>query len=467
MESAQAVCNHHLGGHREDTSLPAARRSLPQCGDSAQGGGVSGIYIEYIPLADLQRWPRNPKRHDLALLVRSVGRFGFVNPVLIDERSGRLVVGHGRLEILQRMKDEGQAPPERIKVEGGEWLIPVIRGIRFNSDQEAEAYLVADNRTTELGGWDDEALAALLQELAEDEELLESTGFDTADLDALLAQINEELTDTRAAVTDGAGDKRASRVDLVYTAGTIGGQGHQEPGTVLTHCCLAVKSGWLYGLQSSSGACATTKHQEAHRPAFIDNDYFHYDHGLHLAVVKHWGPKYATVRDIMTERQCQEAGIAYHPLEQIIDWAWEIAEHAENVIVIPKYDCIAQLPESFMLGYSIPTSHGGTPVPVERFKGRRVHLLGGSPNKQIAYWQAIPDEVESLDNNYILKIAGYGNAWMPDGSTRSLTELGFGLLTNPLFVALVISLGNFAAYFNKCGAEDAQVTEDDTLSVSG
>ena len=66
----------------------------------------------------------------------------------------------------------------------------------------------------------------------------------------------------------------------------------------------------------------------------------------------------------------------------------------------------------------------------------------------------------SIDNNYILKIANYGNVWCPDGKTRSLTDLGFGKLTNPLYVSLAISLGNMAAYFRKQGVEDAQIQED-------
>jgi len=90
---------------------------------------------------------------------------------------------------LQQMKARGMQPPARIEVRDGEWYVPVVRGVAFNSDAELEAYLVADNRLVELGGWDDETLAALLSDLAaEDEELLAATGYDADDLDALLAE---------------------------------------------------------------------------------------------------------------------------------------------------------------------------------------------------------------------------------------------------------------------------------------
>jgi len=48
-------------------------------------------------------------------------------------------------------------------VKGKEWLVPVIRGIKFKNRKEAEAYLLADNQTTILGGWNDKALAEMLK----------------------------------------------------------------------------------------------------------------------------------------------------------------------------------------------------------------------------------------------------------------------------------------------------------------
>jgi hypothetical protein len=101
--------------------------------------------IDYVPLEEVKAWPRNPKLHDLSTLGDSVRRFGFIQPLLIDERSGQLVAGHGRLETLLKMQSEGSDPPDRVKKKGKSWLLPVIRGISFENDREAEAYLLADN----------------------------------------------------------------------------------------------------------------------------------------------------------------------------------------------------------------------------------------------------------------------------------------------------------------------------------
>ena len=94
-----------------------------------------------------------------------------------DERTGQLVSGHARCDSLNRAKAEGKEPPERIRVENGEWLVPVVCGVTFANDSEAEAYLLADNQTTILGGWDDDELKEIIASLGA-EEALAGTGFE-------------------------------------------------------------------------------------------------------------------------------------------------------------------------------------------------------------------------------------------------------------------------------------------------
>lgn len=143
--------------------------------------------IEYVPLSEIQRWPRNPKTHDEAGLDESLERFGFVNPLLLDEGTGRLVAGHGRLEALLRRKAAGKAPPARVATRGAEWLAPVLRGMSFRDEREAEAYLLADNRLTELGGWDMVALADMLRPASVEGVLsVAGTGFSDAEASRLL-----------------------------------------------------------------------------------------------------------------------------------------------------------------------------------------------------------------------------------------------------------------------------------------
>lgn len=148
--------------------------------------------IEYQPIDQLIGAPTNPKRHDVDLVRRSIGRFGYVAPAIVDERTGRLVVGHGRTEALCALRDAGGTPPDGVRQDDtGTWLVPVLRGWSSRSDEEAAAYLVADNRHTELGGWDQQELHDLLTGL-EDPDLVDIAGFSATDLDELLTLINED-----------------------------------------------------------------------------------------------------------------------------------------------------------------------------------------------------------------------------------------------------------------------------------
>lgn len=147
------------------------------------------VRIEYMPIEKLKKWLQNPKDHNLGELFQSINRFGYVAPILIDERSKKIVAGHGRLDSLLQMKADGQDPPERIISKNGSWLVPIIRGVRFNSDKEAEGYLLADNRLTEIGGWHEDVLAEILSEFAK-EDKLDGMGWDAEDVDELIKALN-------------------------------------------------------------------------------------------------------------------------------------------------------------------------------------------------------------------------------------------------------------------------------------
>lgn len=160
---------------------------------------MSGAYrVEHVDVDEVARWPRNPKLHDEAGIDESLQRFGFTAPLLLDETTGRIVAGHGRLEALLRRRAAGKPPPARVRVEGRRWLVPVLRGVSFASEAEAEAYLVADNRLTERGGWDQEALGEIVRDLQESGAGLAGTGF-AADYGQRLAESFEAVPATGSA----------------------------------------------------------------------------------------------------------------------------------------------------------------------------------------------------------------------------------------------------------------------------
>ena len=203
------------------------------------------IRVEYSPLSEIQTWRRNPKDHDLGQLHQSMSRWGYVQPVLLNEDSERLVAGHGRLEALAQMKAAGTDPPEGIQVsEDGDWMVPVIRGVSFTDEAEAEAYGIADNRLVILGGWDDGKLTEILGELATESDLgLAGTGYDTDDLDDLLSRLgtSPDLDEPDGGIdTPEGADELPTEVEALTKAGDV-----VQVGRHTLHCgdCIEVMRG--------------------------------------------------------------------------------------------------------------------------------------------------------------------------------------------------------------------------------
>lgn len=364
----------------------------------------------------------------------SIEQFGAGRSILLD-RDNEVIAGN---KTLQALIDAGY--DELLVVESDGKTAVAVKRTDMDLDDPAtgaRGLAYSDNRASEVGlAWDAEQLIADMQSGLELE-----TWFREDELQALLEGLVTEDVPDYEPPTNPNPSQRILPLDFIYTL-----QGADAT------CCLAVRAGLKYGIQSKSySLCPYCGHvNENHDVVFIDNDYFDYDHAQHLAVVSEIKPKYATVRDVMSKKQCQKDGIEYFELAQILDWAEELNDYAQNVIVIPKYDCLDKIPEKFMLGYSVPTSHGGTPLPPESFGGRRVHLLGGSWRKQLDYLSLLKDDIVSVDNNYIQNIARqFGQVVYPDGSTAQLQDIGLGDVNNPRYVALAISFGNIASKLNE------------------
>ena len=141
--------------------------------------------IETVATADLVPYARNSRTHDdaqVAQLAASIREFGFTNPILIDEDNG-IIAGHGRVMAARKLDLD---------------VVPCLR-LTHLTEAQRRAYVIADNRLALNAGWDDEMLRvefAELQDLGFD---LDLTGFDSKELDALLAEpLEAGLTDDDA-----------------------------------------------------------------------------------------------------------------------------------------------------------------------------------------------------------------------------------------------------------------------------
>jgi len=162
------------------------------------------LELRYIPLDQAVLWDENPKRHDIGTLIRSIELHGFGDPPKYDEKLGGLVYGNGRTEALTRMQaEEMDTPRGVVKLDDGNWAVPVIFGVDAKSKDAAVAFAIDHNNLTLQGGdlgftdllriWDEEGLQQVLSGLPDANQLLAS--FDVTDLDALIGSPDFEPVD--------------------------------------------------------------------------------------------------------------------------------------------------------------------------------------------------------------------------------------------------------------------------------
>lgn len=146
--------------------------------------------LEYMPVDAIEEALVNPKDHDDALIDASMGRFGFMEIPVLDERTGRLVAGHGRRSRVMALRDAGDDPPEGVVVDkDGTWLLPVARGWSSKDDDDAHAAGIALNRGAEAGGWKVDVLFDVLNGFSTEPDGLVGLGFDVHELDDMVADL--------------------------------------------------------------------------------------------------------------------------------------------------------------------------------------------------------------------------------------------------------------------------------------
>jgi 3'-phosphoadenosine 5'-phosphosulfate sulfotransferase (PAPS reductase)/FAD synthetase len=140
---------------------------------------VRCAYDEMVSLEKIIPNPRNPNTHpkrQIELLAKIIDYQGWRAPISVSTRSGFIVRGHGRYEAAKLLK-EAAAPVDYqdYETEAQEW-----------------ADLVADNRIAELAEIDDKLLGSILTDLRGLDLDLEFTGFETREVDKLLADLSRE-----------------------------------------------------------------------------------------------------------------------------------------------------------------------------------------------------------------------------------------------------------------------------------
>jgi ParB-like chromosome segregation protein Spo0J len=132
------------------------------------------ITDETRKVADLKADPKNARRHSeaqIATIVQSIERFGYVNKIVIQPK-GQIIGGHATLEALKRLAHT-------------EIECRVVSGL---SPAQYAALALALNKIPENSSWDADVLRDVIGELHGADEDLGGIGFSTKELEGLMAE---------------------------------------------------------------------------------------------------------------------------------------------------------------------------------------------------------------------------------------------------------------------------------------
>lgn len=125
-----------------------------------------------VEIDSLRQHPENPRQGDVEAIMSSLRRFGQVRPIVVQEGTDIIVAGNHTFQAAKRL---GWDKIACVKV-------PL-------TDEEAMAYLLADNRLGDKASYDDQGLLAVLERVM-DSTGLEGTGFTPDDVDDLMAALD-------------------------------------------------------------------------------------------------------------------------------------------------------------------------------------------------------------------------------------------------------------------------------------
>lgn len=162
------------------------------------------IVDDLIPLAtpieSLRHWEKNPRKGNIDAVARSLAKFGQRKPIVASRKTGEVIAGNHTLAAARHLG----------------WKQIAVVWVD-DDEQTAVAFALADNRTQDLGFYDEELLDELIESIKE-QDLLLATGY------------TEDAEDDFSSGVDPSGgiqipqfsDPNAMRTEMVESAdGTI------------------------------------------------------------------------------------------------------------------------------------------------------------------------------------------------------------------------------------------------------
>lgn len=140
---------------------------------------MTHLKVESFRLADLQTYHRNPRRGDVDAIAESLKARGQYRPIVVNigthaSHDYEILAGNHTYMAAKKLG----------------WKTIQATTVDVDDDQAAQIVL-ADNRLADLGGYDDQTLSDLLQDVSS----LDGLGWDRDDADALAAALDPDPND--------------------------------------------------------------------------------------------------------------------------------------------------------------------------------------------------------------------------------------------------------------------------------
>jgi len=145
---------------------------------------------ERVPLTDLNLYHKNPRVGDTQAIKGSIVANGIFRPVVVNkgtytDKPNEILAGNHTVKAIRELAEEhpDDARWQNVDV----WMVDV-------DTERAARIVLADNRTADLGSYDNEELLGLLHIVGDN---LEGTGYDSDDL-----QILQDITEGPESLDD-------------------------------------------------------------------------------------------------------------------------------------------------------------------------------------------------------------------------------------------------------------------------
>lgn len=141
------------------------------------------------PIDKLELLPGNPRKGNVEAVAKSLEAFGQRKPVVARRKEGSdigiVLAGNTTLQGGRRLN----------------WSHIAVTWVD-DDDKTAAAFAIADNRTHDLGEYDDEAIIEMVQKFDDDFDLLEASGYDLMEIEEIVQKITGDEDYDYSDITD-------------------------------------------------------------------------------------------------------------------------------------------------------------------------------------------------------------------------------------------------------------------------